>query len=96
MARYTHTKIEKDQDKGVYKRNTTYFKNVPEDDSDLHVITQWGDRLDTLAQQFYGDTNLWWFIGVTNNISTINIEPGTKLRISMQTDLAEDTFDKSA
>ena len=96
MARYTNTKVTKDENKSVFKRNTTYYNSIPEEDTDIHVITQWGDRLDNLANQFYGNQDLWWFIGITNNINTMNIEPGTRLRISMNISLADDIFDKSA
>ena len=54
---------------------------VLEKDTDEYFIAQHGDRLDNLALRFYGDVNLWWFIGRVNNISTMNVPAGTELRI---------------
>ena len=67
---------------------TTIYENVPEDNTDIHVITQEGDRLDVLAHQFYGNTHLWWFIAHVNNLSYMNVKAGTKLRIPASTNLA--------
>ena len=94
MGRYEKTKIIKDN-KSRFKYNTTIYQNVPESDEDIYVITQYGDRLDLLASQFYGNQHLWWFIGHTNNISTMNIDPGTRLRISFDFSKASDLRDKS-
>jgi len=65
----------------VSKYNTTIYKQVEERNSDIYVTTQSGDRLDLLAEKYYGDSSLWWFIGRVNNISTLNLEGGLLLRI---------------
>ena len=39
------------------------YPNIPKSDSDIYVVTQTGDRLDQLSNQFYGDSSLWWIIG---------------------------------
>lgn len=59
------------------------FPNIPLRDDDVYVATETGDRLDTLAQQFYNDSTLWWIIASANNIhnSPIGFEDGTILRI---------------
>ena len=67
------------------KYQTTIYKKVPERNDDILLISQEGDRLDNLAQQFYGNPHLWWFIAQTNNISTINVPAGTSLRIPIST-----------
>ena len=48
---------------------------------DIFVVTQEGDRLDNLAFQFYGNQHLWWYIAHANNLTTMNVEIGTQLRI---------------
>ena len=93
MARYRFTKISKskttqDRPKSYSKYNTTIYQSVPERNDDIFVITTEGDRLDLLAQQFYGDQSLWWFIANANNISTMNLPPGTSLRIPNNTEFA--------
>ena len=52
-------------------------------DDDIYVITQETDRLDLLAQQFYGESKLWWIIAQANNINGANIglDGGIQLRI---------------
>ena len=86
MGRYNNTKIAKSKktqfrEKTFNRYRTTLYQNVPYLNSDTYVISQDGDRLDLLANQFYGNHNLWWFIGRTNNITTMNVPAGTSLRI---------------
>ena len=38
------------------------YPEVPLSFDDIYVITKTEDRLDLLAEQFYGDTSLWWII----------------------------------
>tara|TARA_Y100000593_G_C4098562_1_gene232077 strand:+ start:68 stop:361 length:294 start_codon:yes stop_codon:yes gene_type:complete len=75
------TKLENGKYKGIIKRDTKYYKKVPESESDVWVMTQDGDRLDLLADQYYGDSQLWWFIARANNLKSNNIPMGTTLRI---------------
>ena len=65
MSRYDNTKIVEVDGKRVKK--TTLYENVPKTNDDIYVMTQYGDRLDLLAHQFYGDSSLWWFIAKANN-----------------------------
>jgi nucleoid-associated protein YgaU len=46
---------------------TTLYQNIPLSNTDLYVNTTVGDRYDLLAQQFYGDSSLWWVIPMANN-----------------------------
>jgi len=59
------------------------YPMIPLQDSDIYVVTQEGDRLDTIANQFYGDSSLWWIIAASNNIhdAPIAVDDGTILRI---------------
>lgn len=46
------------------------------------VEVQQQDRLDILAQIYYGDPSLWWMIAVANNmIDPFVLVPGTTVRI---------------
>jgi len=74
---------------GFRKYQTTIYDTVPEDNTDVYVITQEGDRLDNLANQFYGDPTLWWFIARANNLYSMNVEAGTSLRIPTSTNRAK-------
>ena len=55
----------------------------------MYFIAQSGDRCDNLAQRFYGDSSLWWFIARVNNLKTMNIPAGTSLRIPISTENAK-------
>ena len=97
MSRYENTKIKDiNQERGlskdkVYKitsNDTTVYSSIPEKDEDIYVITQPGDRLDQLANQFYNDVNLWWYIAKANNLTFMTLPPGTRLRIPATTEFA--------
>ena len=94
MSRYRFTKINKsktsqDRPKSYPKYDTTIYQSVPERNNDIFVISTEGDRLDLLAQQFYGDQSLWWFIARVNNLTTNNIPAGTSIRIPATTQDAQ-------
>ena len=87
MSRYRNTKKQRKNKKSYY--STTIYKEVPEKNTDLYFIAQEGDRCDNLANRFYGDSTLWWFIAQTNNLTTNNIPAGTSIRIPATTEDAE-------
>ena len=87
MARYENTKKPRKNKKSYYA--TTVYKKVEEKNSDSYFIAQEGDRCDNLANRFYGDSTLWWFIAKVNNLTTMNIPAGTSLRIPSTTQDAE-------
>tara|TARA_Y100000034_G_scaffold131549_1_gene192513 strand:+ start:1928 stop:2209 length:282 start_codon:yes stop_codon:yes gene_type:complete len=93
MSRYDNTKIKRYN--SILRYRSTIYQKVPESNDDMYVITQVGDRLDSLANEYYGSSNLWWFIAHVNNLNSMNIEPGTRLRISFDLDKAKDVLDKS-
>ena len=86
MARYDETNIRKNQDTNKSYYNTTIYKEVPERNDDLYFISTEGDRCDNLANRFYNDSTLWWFIARVNNLTTSNIPAGTSLRIPATTE----------
>ena len=85
MSRYEHTKRSKDKKRNIDKYETTIYNKVPERNDDMYFIAQEGDRCDNLAQRFYGDSNLWWFVARVNNLKTMNVPAGTSLRIPIST-----------
>ena len=52
------------------KRKLTYvtsrYPEVPLSENDIYVYTSRGDRFDILAQNYFGDSNLWWIISIAN------------------------------
>ena len=52
--------------------------------SDVYVFTTVGDRFDTLAQQYYGNSSFWWIISIANEeLSQDSLTPpvGSQIRI---------------
>lgn len=83
-SRYQNNETKKLNDGRVVYKSKVYPK-IPKSDNDIYVITQGGDRLDTLAYQFYEDSSLWWIIASANNVhdAPFALAEGTQLRIPM-------------
>lgn len=82
ISRYQNNPTKKTIDgREVYQ--SKIYPNIELRDTDLYVATELGDRLDTLAHQFYNDSSLWWIIASANNIHNgqIGLAEGTILRI---------------
>ena len=93
MGRYDESRIMvssllPENKQSVRSYQTTIYKEIPKRDSDIYVITQHGDRLDLLANQFYDDMTLWWYIAKANNLTSMTIPVGTRLRIPATTQYA--------
>ena len=85
--RYTYTNIkEKKETKTKYLESTIYPKISPSD-TDIYIISSQGDRLDLLANKYYGDTRMWWIIANANNLNdaTLAVDAGRQLRIPSNT-----------
>lgn len=82
ISRYENNGTKKTVDGRTVYRPKIY-PNIPLRDEDIYVATETGDRLDTLAFDFYKDSTLWWIIAAANNIhnSPFAFEDGTILRI---------------
>lgn len=82
-SRYSYSKtLVTNETKRKYFESTIYPKIKPTDE-DIYIITTQSDRLDLLANKYYGDKNLWWVIATANNLNdaSLHIEPGTQLRL---------------
>jgi len=80
--RYRTVKIKKDLN-GIRHYTPSVVPNVPIKDTDIFVYPLYGDRLETLANRYYGDSTLWWIIAKANEIGKgkIGVDPEKKLRI---------------
>ena len=67
MKRYSTTRQKLDKS-GIRTYSSTYYPQIPISDNDKFVHPIDGDRLDTLAYRYYGDTTLWWVIAKANGI----------------------------
>jgi phage tail protein X len=64
MNRYQN--IPKEKINGNLAYRTSRYPEVPLSENDVYVYTTQGDRFDVLAQQYYGDSSLWWVISIAN------------------------------
>ena len=79
-----------------YYRGKVY-PDIPLSVTDVYVITNVGDRLDSLAYSYYNDTNYWWIISTANNNVTkgsLFPAPGTQLRIPTDLNYVLNLFDQ--
>ena len=94
-SRYkNNNKIKLDDGKRVYR--SKIYPNIPLKDNDIYVVTQTGDRLDTLANQFYSNSSYWWIIATANNIhdASLSVDDGTILRIPIDYNTIVNNFNK--
>lgn len=90
MNRYANIKKLKNKNEFVGTLGTEYYTNVtypevPVLETDIWVETEFGDRLDNLAFQFYGDVTLYWIISIANpnkiNMGSLYLDVGSQIRI---------------
>jgi phage tail protein X len=81
-SRYENNEKKKTFDGKEVLRSRIY-PNIPLRDDDIYVMTETGDRLDTLAWQYYENPTFWWIIAAANNIhdAPLGLKDGTILRI---------------
>ena len=81
-SRYSNNGSRKTFD-GITVYRAKIYPDIPVSNYDLYVMSESGDRLDSLANQYYRDPTLWWIIASANNIHTapIGFKDGTILRI---------------
>jgi hypothetical protein len=94
--RYNNNIINKNSDGKRYYKGKIY-PDIPYLATDNYIITTVGDRLDTLANSYYGDSELWWIISIANNNITkgsIFPTPGLQLRIPIDARYVLQLFDE--
>tara|TARA_R100000951_G_scaffold76602_1_gene64665 strand:+ start:138 stop:410 length:273 start_codon:yes stop_codon:yes gene_type:complete len=76
---------------GKRRRSTTIFPTIPATANDTFIVTTSADRLDKLANTFYGDVSLWWVIAAANGLGkgTLVVPGNTKLRIPAKTEFLD-------
>jgi nucleoid-associated protein YgaU len=86
-SRYIYNEILKVKETKQNYLESTIYPKVKPNNNDLYIISEQGDRLDLLANKYYGDTTLWWVIATANNINdaTFYVEAGIQLRIPSDT-----------
>ena len=82
MNRYQSIKTIKDKDL-INKYETVTYPKFERKETDIYIITNEGDRLDLLANQYYTDPRFWFVIARANNLGkgTLKVPAGIQLRI---------------
>ena len=82
--------------KRTYKK--ILYPSVPLSVNDIYVITVSGDRLDSLAYQFYKDVRLWWVISIANRDiikrDSYALDSGLEIRIPANIDSILKSFER--
>ncbi len=91
MARYLNIpEIKSPNGKPMYQ--TVRYPEIPRSQDDVYVYSTIGDRYDSLAQQYYGNSSLWWVIANANgNLDKSSLTPplGSQIRIPANSTLTE-------
>lgn len=86
MNRYRNILITKNKLGKRYIKNPIY-PLIEETLDDIYVQTEYGDRVDVLAHQFYNDASLWWIITTANpgkiRRDSYVCTPGLQIRIPL-------------
>jgi len=90
MSRYNLTNQIKDAN-GVRKSASWIFPVPPTSTSDTYITTTTPDRLDKLANDFYGDSQLWWIIASANGLGkgTLIVPENITIRIPEKSGIDE-------
>lgn len=83
MNRYQNITLTKYNSTGSQYYLNNIYPDVEFTEDDNYVITTLGDRLDLLANNFYGDPSMWWIISSANSLPGDSLYPpiGIQLRI---------------
>lgn len=88
MARYNKIPTSRDAN-GEQSYDTNVYPEVEFSDSDIYVVTELGDRLDILANQYYGNPSYWWIISAANyglKQDSYYLPQGVQIRIPSNVD----------
>lgn len=90
MSRYQTSKQLKSP-KGKRRISTVIIPPSPESDLDTYIEITSADRLDKIADQFYGDASLWWVIASSNGLGkgTLIVEQNQLIRIPSVTSIQD-------
>jgi hypothetical protein len=89
MNRYQNITLTKYNSTGSQYYLNNIYPDVVITEDDNYVITTLGDRLDLLANNFYGDPSLWWIISSANSLPGDSLYPPIGIQLRIPTDVRE-------
>jgi hypothetical protein len=87
MNRYQNITLTKYNSTGSQYYLNNIYPDVEITEDDNYVITTLGDRLDILANNFYGDPSLWWIISSANSLPGDSLYPPIGIQLRIPTDV---------
>lgn len=87
INRYQNTSTIKNSPRGIPFYVNSVYPDIPLSDNDSYVITTLGDRMDLMAQDFYGDTGYWWVIASANSLPGDSLFPPIGMQLRLPADL---------
>ena len=84
-SRLRKIKINRDQTTQNRCYKNIEYPEIPVSSNDIYIISKATDRLDLLANDYYGDVRYWWVISKANpdkvKRDSFFINPGLQIRI---------------
>lgn len=70
-------------DEGIRYYANSIVPDIPLNENDIYLIATIADRYDVLAQEFYGNSALWWIIAAANTSRKDSLipTPGLQIRV---------------
>lgn len=87
INRYQNISTTKNKIKAPTFYVNAIYPDIPVSDGDTYVITVLGDRMDLMAQDFYGDIGYWWVIASANSLSCDSLFPPIGMQLRLPQDL---------
>lgn len=91
---YNSATILRDAETGIRYYKAFKYPEIPLSETDIYIITAFGDRLEALSNHYYGNTDDAWIISVANGLpgDSLFFTPGTQLRIPTDTTPIKNSF----
>ncbi len=70
----------KEEDFSLERNFLTYTQT----DQDIFYTVIESDKLDTIAFKFFGNSKLWWYIAMANDVEDTLVDPFRDLRVGMR------------
>lgn len=93
---YNNVPVLKDDRSGVRYYPNLKYPIIPLSENDIYTIAVFGDRLDVLADHYYGNVEDAWIISTANGLSGTSLffTPGDQIRIPTDTIAIKDAFNR--
>jgi hypothetical protein len=89
-----------DRLKDIYTNNriigSIIYPTIEKENSDIYIVSRVQDRLDLLANKYYGTPRLWWILAQANQLGegSFVVKPATRLRIPQNVGQILDKLEK--